>query len=176
MHRFPQVLTYLYWLSWSVIVGGLVVVSLLAPLAFFTLPPLTTDSVQAVAFSGKLLTLLFGRYLPVCAVAFGIITLLELRYVQYDWHSEKKVRFALQTLIFLMANGVWIYLAFYLVPAMQPYVMSPEYQGGLTGEVKALFQQQHKISTRLTYLGLVFTLCVPYFHLTRFPRKPENPN
>ncbi len=168
MQRISLILSYLYWFGWAVIVGGLLLITLLAPLAFFTLPPLTSDSTQAVAFSGKLITLLLGRFIPICALAFWFLTILELRHTKHDWQFQSKIRFFLQAFLFLITNLLWGYLAFLLIPEMQEVIMNQTDSAGLSGTTKAVFRQQHQWGSRLIFLCLAITFFVPYFHLTRF--------
>lgn len=173
MKSLPYLLTYLFWFCWAFIVGGLLLVVLLAPIAFFTLPPLTSDPQQMVIISGKLLTLLFSRFIPLCTLAFWIITVLELRHFQYDWQMQTKQRFIFQSLCLLLANSVWCWLAFILIPEMKDAVLNAPETSGLTGSTRAVFRQQHEWGNRLIFFCFVITLCLPYFSLTRFRQKTQ---
>ncbi|MBF0276250.1 MAG: hypothetical protein HQM13_00605 [SAR324 cluster bacterium] len=167
MGRIILILTYLYWCSWAVIVGGVLLITLLAPIAFFTLPPLTSDSTQAVLISGKLVTLLIGRFVPICTMAFWFLTVLELRHIKREWLFHSRVRFFLQAFLFLITNLIWAYLAFFLIPEMQETVLNQTGTTGLSGSTKAVFRQQHEWGSRLIFLCFAVTLFVPYFQLTR---------
>ena len=172
MQKLPPMFAYLFWLSWAFIVGGLCAVALLAPLAFFTLPPLTSDSRQAVIISGKLLTLFFSRFIPLCALAFWILTVLEMRHLKNDWHTQAQWRFYGLCSLLVVANGLWVFLAFGLIPEMKEAVMHTPSSVGL-GADSALFRKQHQWANGMILLALVLTLCLPYFRLTRPFQKPE---
>ena len=64
---------YIFWLSWSIITGGMIISGpLLAPLAFTKMPVTVSPEISQYAhsYAETLFTLFFVQYFPIVAGAF----------------------------------------------------------------------------------------------------------
>ena len=164
--RFNPVLNYLFWLCWSIIVGGMVLVAILAPVAFLQVPNYAADPLEAFRLSGVMLTLAFRIYMPICAGAFLILSLLEATKLRGDFSSQKTGAL-IQTSLLISGMLVWGYLGLVLVPQMSSIVMDTAPGERMATDVRQIFQEKHVVSTNLSKLGLALTLFVPVFRLLR---------
>ena len=76
--------SYIFWLAWSVIAGGIIIIgTVLAPIAFTTMPVTVSPEIAQYAnsYAGTLFTLFFIQYFPIVAGAFLLITILEQFYI-----------------------------------------------------------------------------------------------
>ena len=72
--------SYIFWVTWSIITGGMIISGpVLAPIAFTTMPVTVSPEIAQYAYSyaGTLFTLFFIQYFPIVAGAFLLITILE---------------------------------------------------------------------------------------------------
>ena len=72
--------SYIFWFSWSIITGGIIIIGpILAPIAFTTMPVTVSPEIAQYAnsYAGTLFTLFFIRYFPIVTGAFLLITILE---------------------------------------------------------------------------------------------------
>jgi len=73
-------LKFIFWFSWSIIVGGMLISGpLLAPIAFKVMPVTVSPDIAQYAhsYASTLFTLFFVSYFPLVAGAFLLISLLE---------------------------------------------------------------------------------------------------
>lgn len=152
-------LVYLFWLGWSVIVGGMLTTgAILAPLAFYQLPLLLPQPELAHQYSSFLFTLFFSRFLPFCAIIFLTLTVLEHLAWKEEWKNHRR-QTLLREFVLIAGNGIWIYLAFSLAPEMRDMVThSAEWVESAT---RVRFQTLHQWSRVLSQAGLVATLLLP---------------
>jgi len=152
--------SFVFWLCWSFIVGGILITGpLLAPLAFHTLPVLMPDA-PVHEFASLLFTLFFSRFLPGCALVFMLMTLLEGSGMVQHWKSYPK-RAGIAALMLLVGNLLWIYGGFVVVPEMKSMSLDPELWA--QASVRESFGQLHLLSDRLTKAGFAVTLIFPWF-------------
>jgi len=84
--------SYIFWLTWSIITGGLIISGpVLAPIAFTTMPVTVSPEIAQYAYSyaGTLFTLFFIQYFPIVAGAFLLITILEQYYIFKRWKEHR---------------------------------------------------------------------------------------
>ena len=166
LEKLSPFLSYTYWLSWSLIAGGFLVIgTVIAPVAFYIFPSLVSNTGQALEFSGALLTLIFKYYYPVCTVAIVIIGILEHLTIKENWGKSYKVVLFREALIF-SSIGIWGYMAFILVPEMSTMVLDAE-QWSL-GTTRELFNTKHNLSNGLSQIVFIEALILPFFsHYSR---------
>jgi hypothetical protein len=169
--KLKSILSFGFWLSWSLIVGGILIIGvLLAPLAFQTLPTLVPDAGQALQFSGTLFTLFFNQYLPVCSLAFLFITIVEHLSIREDWKILNQTKI-IRGIILLIGNGIWIYLALWLIPEMVEMVLDSAKWN--TSETRVAFKVLHERSMVMMQGGWFLTLLLPFFAKHSHLRKLE---
>lgn len=153
---------YIFWFSWSVIVGGMIISGpLLAPLAFKVMPVTVSPEIAQYAhsYASMLFTLFFVSYLPIVAGAFLLISLLEQIYLRKYW-KEHNILVILCEIILLAGNAVWLWLALKLVPEMEGMVLNVETWNSIT--VREAFTSLHIQSQTLAEIGLSLTLVLPW--------------
>ena len=80
--------SYIFWLTWSIITGGIIIIGpVLAPIAFTTMPVTVSPEIAQYAYSyaATLFTLFFIQYFPIVAGVFLLITILEQFYIFKRW-------------------------------------------------------------------------------------------
>lgn len=157
------IISYLFWFSWSIIVGGLLIAGpILAPLAFNTMPLTVSAEIAhyAHSYSSTLFTLFFVSYLPIVAVVFVIITVLEQIALYNKWREQKLITVITEILL-LAGNIIWIWLAILIVPEMESMVMSTKTWNDFS--VREAFTILHLQSQTLSEIGLGVTLILPWF-------------
>jgi len=85
-------LKYIFWLTWSIIVGGMLIAGpVLAPLAFKIMPLTVSPEIAQYAhsYASTLFTLFFVSYFPLVAGAFLLISLLEQFYIRAYWKQNR---------------------------------------------------------------------------------------
>ena len=85
---------YIFWLSWSIITGGMIISGpILAPLAFTKMPVIVSPEISQYAhsYAETLFTLFFVQYFPIVAVAFLLITVSEQFYIRQQWKRRRIV-------------------------------------------------------------------------------------
>ena len=120
--------SYIFWLTWSIITGGIIIIGpVLAPIAFTTMPVTVSPEIAQYAYSyaGTLFTLFFIQYFPIVAGAFLLITILEQYYIFKRW-KEHRINDILCEIILLSGKMIWMWLAFKLAPQMESMVMNVE--------------------------------------------------
>jgi len=155
-------LKYIFWFSWSIIVGGMIISGpLLAPLAFKVMPVTVSPEIAQYAhsYASMLFTLFFVRYFPIVAGAFLLISLLEQFYLRNYW-KEHNILVILCEFILLAGNAVWLWLALTLVPEMEGMVLNVETWNSIT--VREAFTSLHIQSQTLAEIGLSLTLVLPW--------------
>ena len=153
-----SLLKYIFWFSWSIIVGGMIISGpLLAPLAFKVMP--VTVSPEIAQYASTLFTLFFVSYFPLVAGAFLLISLLEQIYLRNYW-KEHNILVILCEIILLAGNAVWLWLALKLVPEMEGMVLNVETWNSIT--VREAFTSLHIQSQTLAEIGLSLTLVLPW--------------
>jgi len=157
--------SYIFWLTWSIITGGLIISGpVLAPIAFTTMPVTVSPEIAQYAYSyaGTLFTLFFIRYFPIVAGAFLLITILEQFYIFKRW-KEHRINVILCEIMLLSGNLIWMWLAFKLAPQMESMVMNLESWNDIS--VRESFSGLHSQSQSLAEIGLLITMILPW--LTR---------
>jgi len=157
--------SYIFWLTWSIITGGIIIIGpVLAPIAFTTMPVTVSPEIAQYAYSyaGTLFTLFFIRYFPIVAGAFLLITILEQFYIFKRW-KEHRINVILCEITLLSGNMIWMWLAFKLVPQMESMVMNVESWNDIT--FRESFSGLHSQSQSLAEIGLLITMILPW--LTR---------
>ena len=84
--------SYIFWLALSIITGGIIIiVPILAPIAFTTMPVTVFPEIAQYAYSyaGTLFTLFFIQYFPIVAGAFLLIIILEQFYIFKRWKEHR---------------------------------------------------------------------------------------
>ncbi len=84
--------SYIFWLNWSVITGGIIIVgTVFAPIAFTTMPVTVSPEIAQYAYSYAvtLFALFFIQYFPIVAGAFLLITILEQFYIFKHWKEHR---------------------------------------------------------------------------------------
>ena len=155
-------LKYIFWFSWSIIVGGMIISGpLLAPLAFKVMPVTVSPEIAQYAhsYASTLFTLFFVSYFPLVAGAFLLISLLEQIYLRKYW-KEHNILVILCEIILLAGNAVWLWLALKLVPEMEGMVLNVETWNSIT--VRETFTSLHIQSQTLAEIGLSLTLVLPW--------------
>ena len=157
--------SYIFWLTWSIITGGIIIIGpVLAPIAFTTMPVTVSPEMAQYAYSyaGTLFTLFFIQYFPIVAGAFLLITILEQFYIFKRW-KEHRINVILCEIILLSGNMIWMWLAFKLAPQMESMVMNLESWNDIS--VRESFAGLHSQSQSLAEIGLLITMILPW--LTR---------
>ena len=157
-----SLLKYIFWFSWSIIVGGMIISGpLLAPLAFKVMPVTVSPEIAQYAhsYASTLFTLFFVSYFPLVAGAFLLISLLEQIYLRKYW-KEHNILVILCEFILLAGNAVWLWLALKLVPEMEGMVLNVETWNSIT--VRETFTSLHIQSQTLAEIGLSLTLVLPW--------------
>ena len=155
-------LKYIFWFSWSIIVGGMIISGpLLAPLAFKVMPVTVSPEIAEYAhsYASTLFTLFFVSYFPLVAGAFLLISLLEQIYLRKYW-KEHNILVILCEIILLAGNAVWLWLDLKLVPEMEGMVLNVETWNSIT--VREAFTSLHIQSQTLAEIGLSLTLVLPW--------------
>ena len=104
---------YIFWLSWSIITGGMIISGpLLAPLAFTKMPVTVSPEIAQYAhsYAETLFTLFFVQYFPIVSVAFLLITVSEQFYILQQW-KRGRILVILCEIMLLAGNIIWIWLA-----------------------------------------------------------------
>ena len=95
MNQFIKILhNYIFWLTWSIITGGMIISGpLLAPLAFTKMPVIVSPEISQYAhsYAETLFTLFFIQYLPIVAGAFLLIAVSEQFYIRQQWKRYRIV-------------------------------------------------------------------------------------
>ena len=120
--------SYIFWFSWSIITGGIIIIGpILAPIAFTTMPVIVSPEIAQYAYSyaGTLFTLFFIQYFPIVAGAFLLITIFEHFFIFNRW-KEHRINVILCEIMFLSGNMIWMWLAFKLAPQIESMVMNLE--------------------------------------------------
>ncbi len=157
-----SLLKFIFWFSWSIIVGGMLISGpLLAPLAFKVMPVTVSPEIAQYAhsYASTLFTLFFVSYFPLVAGAFLLISLLEQIYLRKYW-KEHNILVILCEIILLAGNAVWLWLALKLVPEMEGMVLNVETWNSIT--VRETFTSLHIQSQTLAEIGLSLTLVLPW--------------
>ena len=160
---------YIFWLSWSIITGGMIISGpILAPLAFIKMPVTVSPEISQYAnsYAETLITLFFVQYFPIVAGAFLLITVSEQFYIRQQWKRDRIV-VILCEIILLAGNLIWIWLALKIVPEMENMVMNVETWNNIS--VRASFSNLHEQCQTLSKIGLVITMILPL--LTRISAK-----
>ena len=155
--------TYIYWICWSVIVGGMLLAGpLLAPLAFKIMPLAVTQDIapHAHAYASILFTLFFVEYFPIVAILFLVMSFLDQWKVSLDFQNMPRITLFREVLI-VCGNFLWIWIAMDMVPEMESMVMDQEKWNQI--EVREAFASLHTKSQRFSELGLVITMLLPFF-------------
>ena len=137
--------SYIFWLAWSIITGGMVIIGpILAPIAFTTMPVTVSPEITQYAYSYAvtLFTLFFIQYFPIVARAFMLIVILEHFYIFKRW-KEHRINVILCEIMLLSGNMIWMWLAFKLAPQMESMVMNAK--------------SWNDISVRESFSGFTFT-------------------
>ena len=116
---------YIFWLSWSIITGGMLISGpLLYPLAFTKIPVIVSPEISQYAhsYAETLFTLFFVQYFPIVAVAFLLITVSEQFYIRQQW-KRGRIVLILCEIMLLSGNLIWIWLALQIVPEMESMVI-----------------------------------------------------
>jgi divalent metal cation (Fe/Co/Zn/Cd) transporter len=157
-----SLIKYIFWFSWSIIVGGLLISGpLLAPLAFKVMPVTVSPEIAQYAhsYASTLFTLFFVSYFPLVAGAFLLISLLEQFYLRNYWKEHNILAFLCE-IILLAGNAVWLWLALKLVPEMESMVLNVETWNSIA--VREAFTSLHIQSQALAEIGLILTLVLPW--------------
>ena len=152
---------YIFWLSWSIITGGMLISgALLAPLAFTKMPVIVSPEISQYAhsYAETLFTLFFVQYFPIVAVAFLLITVSEQFYIIQQW-KRGRILVILCEIMLLAGNLIWIWLALQIVPEMESMVINVETWNDIS--VRESFSILHEQSQTLSEIGLVITMILP---------------
>ena len=152
---------YIFWLSWSIITGGMIISGpILAPLAFTKMPVTVSPEIAQYAhsYAETLFTLFFVQYFPIVAVAFLLITVSEQFYIRQQWKRDRIVVILCEIML-LAGNIIWIWLALQIVPEMESMVMNIETWNDIS--VRESFSILHEQSQTLSEIGLVITMILP---------------
>jgi len=153
---------YIFWLSWSIVVGGMLISGpVLAPLAFKVMPLTVSPEIAQYAhsYASTLFTLFFVRYLSLVAGVFLLISVLEQFYIRNYW--KQHIILALLCEIILFAgNAIWLWLAVKMVPEMESMVLNVGAWNSLS--VREAFSGLHTQSQTLAEIGLILTLALPW--------------
>ena len=155
-------LKYIFWLSWSIIVGGMLIAGpVLAPLAFKIMPLTVSPEIAQYAhsYASTLFTLFFVSYFPLVAGAFLLISLLEQFYIRAYW-KQNRILVILCEFILLAGNAIWLWLALTLAPEMESMVLNVETWNSIA--VREAFTSLHIQSQTLAEIGLSLTLVLPW--------------
>ena len=153
---------YIFWLSWSIIVGGMLIAGpVLAPLAFKIMPLTVSPEIAQYAhsYASTLFTLFFVSYFPLVAGAFLLISLLEQFYIRAYW-KQNRILAILCEFILLAGNAIWLWLALTLVPEMESMVLNVETWNSIA--VREAFTSLHIQSQTFAEIGLSLTLVLPW--------------
>ena len=162
MNQFIKTLQhYIFWLSWSIITGGMIISGpLLAPLAFTKMPMTVSPEISQYAhsYAETLFTLFFVQYFPIVAGAFLLITVSEQFYILQQW-KRGRILVILCEIKLLAGNIIWIWLALQIVPEMEGMVMNVDTWNDIS--VRESFSFLHEQSQTLSEIGLVITMILP---------------
>ena len=120
--------SYIFWLTWSIITGGIIISwSVFAPIVFTTIPVNVSHVIAQYAYSyaGTLFTLFFIQYFPIVAGAFILIAILEHFYI-FKRLKEHRINVILCEIMLLSGNMIWMCLAYKLASQMESMVMNVE--------------------------------------------------
>ena len=157
-----SLLKYIFWFSWSIIVGGMIISGpLLAPLAFKVMPVTVSPEIAQYAhsYASTLFTLFFVSYFPLVAGAFLLISLLEQFYLRNYW-KEHNILVILFEIMLLAGNAICLWLALKLVPEMEGMVLNVETWNSIA--VREAFTSLHIQCQTLAEIGLSLTLVLPW--------------
>ena len=160
-----SLLKYIFWFSWSIIVGGMIISGpLLAPLAFKVMPVTVSPEIAQYAhsYASTLFTLFFVSYFPLVAGAFLLISLLEQIYLRNYW-KEHNILVILFEIMLLAGNAIWLWLALKLVPEMEGMVLNVETWNSIA--VREAFTSLHIQCQTLAEIGLSLTLVLPWLSI-----------
>ena len=160
-HYVKTIHNYLFWLTWSLITGGLIISGpILAPLAFTKMPVTVSPEIAQYAhsYAETLFTLFFVQYFPIVAGAFLLITISDLFYIREQWKRHRIVVILCEIML-LAGNLIWIWLALQIVPEMESMVMNVETWNDIS--VRESFSILHEQSQTLSEIGLVITMILP---------------
>jgi hypothetical protein len=155
-------LKYIFWLTWSIIVGGMLIAGpVLAPLAFKIMPLTVSPEIAQYAhsYASTLFTLFFVSYFPLVAGAFLLISLLEQFYIRAYW-KQNRILAILCEFILLAGNAIWLWLALTLAPEMESMVLNVETWNSIA--VREAFTSLHIQSQTFAGIGLSLTLVLPW--------------
>ena len=110
---YKSLITYIFWVCWSSIIGGILISGpILAPLAFKIMPITVYPEIAQYAhsYASTLFTLFFVSYFPLVAGAFLLISLLEQFYTRAYW-KQNRILAILCEFILLAGNAIWLWLA-----------------------------------------------------------------
>ena len=126
--------SYIFWLAWSIITGGIIIIGpVLTPIAFTTMPVTVSPEIAQYAhsFAETLFTLFFVQYFPIVAGAFLLITVSEQFYIRQQWKRDRIIVILCEIML-LAGNLIWIWLALQIVPEMESMVMNLEIWNNIT--------------------------------------------
>jgi len=155
--------SYIFWLAYSFIIGGMIISGpILAPLAFNTIPLSVSPEIAEYAhsYASTLFTLFFVSYFPLVAGVFLMISILEQFYIHTYWKQHRLLAFLCE-IILLAGNVIWLWLALMLVPEMEHLVMNAQSWNDIL--VREAFSKLHDQSQGLAEIGLILTLILPWF-------------
>jgi hypothetical protein len=154
-------LRVVFWLSWSLIVGGAAAAGALAPLGFRELPTRLPPELapQAHAIVSVLFTLFFERFFLGCALLFTLIALLEQQDIRTQWRNPRRLWWVREAVL-LAGVVVWGWLGGKVVPEMAAMVQ--EGARWETAEVREAFRALHEQSGMWIQVALGLTLLLPW--------------
>jgi hypothetical protein len=159
---YKYLITYVFWLCWSSIIGGMLISGpILAPLAFKIMPVTVSPEISQYAhsYASTLVTLFFVSYFPLVAGAFLLISVLEQFYIRNFWKQHITLAI-LYEFILLAGNVIWLWVALKLVPEMESMVLNVETWNSIA--VRESFTSLHLKSQALAEIGLSLTLVLPW--------------
>ena len=159
---YKSLITYIFWVCWSSIIGGILISGpILAPLAFKIMPITVYPEIAQYAhsYASTLFTLFFVSYFPLVAGAFLLISLLEQFYTRAYW-KQNRILAILCEFILLAGNAIWLWLALTLAPEMESMVLNVETWNSIA--VREAFTSLHIQSQTLAEIGLSLTLVLPW--------------
>ena len=159
---YKSLITYVFWLCWSSIIGGMLISGpILAPLAFKIMPVTVSPEISQYAhsYASTLVTLFFVSYFPLVAGAFLLISVLEQFYIRNFWKQHITLAI-LYEFILLAGNVIWLWVALKLVPEMESMVLNVETWNSIA--VRESFTSLHLKSQALAEIGLSLTLVLPW--------------
>ena len=120
--------SYIFWLAWSIITGGIIIIGIiLAPITFTTMPVTVSPEIaQICLFLCR--NSIYPIFYPIfsnSSRAFLLITILEHFYIFKRW-KKHRINVILCEIMLLSGNMIWIWLAFKLAPQMESMVMNLE--------------------------------------------------